>query len=123
AAANPLTAHYGLVHGLAVGIMLPAVVRFNLAQPETRRMYAALMGFGHNGSDNEIQLAEKLIANIENLLDLSGIPPSLADCGVEKSKIVLLAQEAAGQWTANFNPRPVTPSDFEKLYQEAFDGR
>src|SRR5262245_35197920 len=29
ACANPLTAHYGLTHGLAIGILLPHVVRFN----------------------------------------------------------------------------------------------
>src|SRR5262245_32385115 len=29
ACANPLTAHYGLAHGIAVGILLPHVVRFN----------------------------------------------------------------------------------------------
>ena len=29
--ANPLTAHYGLTHGVAVGILLPHVVRFNAA--------------------------------------------------------------------------------------------
>ena len=29
AAANPLTACYGIVHGRAVGLMLPAVVRYN----------------------------------------------------------------------------------------------
>src|SRR5207237_1125662 len=27
--ANPLTAHYGLTHGLAIGILLPHVIRFN----------------------------------------------------------------------------------------------
>jgi alcohol dehydrogenase len=29
ALANPLTAHYGIVHGLAVSLMLPHVIRFN----------------------------------------------------------------------------------------------
>src|SRR5437879_3434533 len=29
AAANPLTAHYGITHGLAIGILLPHVIRFN----------------------------------------------------------------------------------------------
>src|SRR5207248_4241009 len=29
ACANPLTAHYGLTHGLAIGIMLPHVIAFN----------------------------------------------------------------------------------------------
>src|SRR5205823_1357119 len=123
AAANPLTAHYGLVHGLAVGMMLPPVVRFNLADPEARRLYAALVGFGHNGSHNEPEAAELLVATLVDLLDLSGVPRSLADCGVEKSNLPLLAAEASRQWTANFNPRPVTPPDFERLYQEAFEAR
>src|SRR5262249_24494991 len=29
ACANPLTAHYGLTHGISIGIMLPHVIRFN----------------------------------------------------------------------------------------------
>src|SRR5437588_2121207 len=29
ACANPLTAHYGITHGVAIGILLPHVVRFN----------------------------------------------------------------------------------------------
>ena len=29
ALANPLTAHYGIAHGLAVGMVLPHVVRYN----------------------------------------------------------------------------------------------
>ena len=31
ACANPLTAHYGLTHGIAIGILLPHVIRFNAA--------------------------------------------------------------------------------------------
>ncbi len=30
--ANPLTAHYGIPHGQAVGLMLPHVIRFNAAE-------------------------------------------------------------------------------------------
>src|SRR5437764_14536495 len=31
ALANPLTAHYGITHGVAIGLVLPHVVRFNAA--------------------------------------------------------------------------------------------
>src|SRR5207253_7577426 len=31
ACANPLTAHYGLTHGVAIGILLPHVIRYNAA--------------------------------------------------------------------------------------------
>ena len=40
AAANPLTAHFGVVHGQAVGMMLPHVVRFNAREPAAARAYA-----------------------------------------------------------------------------------
>src|SRR5437588_4251350 len=29
ACANPLTAHYGLTHGIAIGVLLPHVIRYN----------------------------------------------------------------------------------------------
>jgi len=37
AAANPLTAHFGIVHGQAVGLMLPHVIRFNAHQSQSRK--------------------------------------------------------------------------------------
>jgi alcohol dehydrogenase len=64
-----------------------------------------------------------LLARIEGLLNLAGLPSSLAECGVKQSDIRMLAAEAAKQWTAGFNPRPVTEADFVKLYQAAFEPR
>jgi alcohol dehydrogenase len=36
--------------------------------------------------------------------------------------IPTLAEEASKQWTATFNPRPVTQDDFISLYEAAFEG-
>ena len=113
AAANPLTAHFRLVHGQAVGLMLPAVIRFNAADSETARLYDEL------GETKAAGLAAK----VEWLLNLAGIPRSLADCSVTPSSIPLLAAEAARQWTAGFNPRPVGEQDFIQLFEAAFEPR
>jgi alcohol dehydrogenase len=113
AAANPLTAHFHLVHGQAVGLMLPAIIRFNAADPETARLYDEL------GETKAAGLAAK----VEWLLNLAGMPRSLADCAVTPSSIPLLAAEAAKQWTAGFNPRPVGEKDFIQLYEAAFAPR
>jgi alcohol dehydrogenase len=51
------------------------------------------------------------------------MPPSLAESGVEPARIPALAEEAARQWTAAFNPRPVSKDDFVKLYEAAFNPR
>ena len=51
------------------------------------------------------------------------MPRSLADCGVNRSMIPTLAEEAAKQWTANYNPRQLTVDDFAGLYEAAFKQR
>jgi alcohol dehydrogenase len=109
AAANPLTAHFHLTHGQAVGMMLPAVIRFNAGDAETARVYD--------------ELAPGLAERLDELLNLAGIPRSLADCGVTPSAISQLAAEAAKQWTAGFNPRHAGEEDFVKLFEAAFEPR
>jgi alcohol dehydrogenase class IV len=64
-----------------------------------------------------------LDASLDGLLNLAGFPRSLADCAVPRSAIPMLADEAAQQWTAAFNPRKVAVQDFVKLYEAAFEPR
>lgn len=121
-AANPLTAHFNVVHGAAVGVMLPHVVRFNGEDPH------ALLAYAELASSHEIACVseglrpahEALIARLESLLNAAGMPRSLEECGVPADAIPELAEEAARQWTANFNPRPVVAADFVRLFQAAF---
>jgi alcohol dehydrogenase len=124
-AANPLTAHYNITHGIAVGMMLPHVIRYNAEDPQARRAYAELASAPELAcvSEGEEYAVEILVGQIETLLDLAEYPRSLADCGLKKSDIPSLAEEAARQWTANFNPRPVTPSAFRDLYTAALEPR
>jgi alcohol dehydrogenase len=120
-AANPLTAHFGIVHGQAVGMMLPHVVRFNGVEPESLKAYAELASAPEIAclSDGENAALDTLVAHLEHLLDEACMPRSLATCGVTPDRIPMLAKEAAGQWTAGFNPRNVTAADFERLYEAA----
>jgi alcohol dehydrogenase len=114
--ANPLTAHYGMTHGVAVALMLPHVIRFNA--PAADPLYAELIaavGLPNRGSP-----AESLTARVAALTAAAGLPRSLKECGVSETILPLLAEEAAEQWTARFNPRPVTEADILKLYQAAW---
>jgi alcohol dehydrogenase len=126
AAANPLTAHYGIVHGRAVGVMLPAVVRFNGEDAATRQAYAELASAPEIASvtgDGHEHAWLALISRLEALLDLAEMQSSLEACGVKPEMIPKLAEEAAHQWTASFNPRHVAKEDFVKLYEAAFQPR
>jgi alcohol dehydrogenase len=122
AAANPLTAHFGIVHGHAVGLMLPHVVRFNAEDVETRSLYAQLSAVGGISTTavSASEAVELLARRLEALLGFAKLPARLAKCGVEENRLIDLAAEAAKQWTAGFNPRPITAGDFTRLYQTAF---
>jgi alcohol dehydrogenase len=117
-AANPLTAHFGVVHGQAVGMMLPHVLRFNAREPVVARAYAEVACAGQFATSAELPeaAAEYLAHHIESLLDLASLPRMLDHYGVKLEDIPGLADEAARQWTAQFNPRPVAASDFQALY-------
>jgi alcohol dehydrogenase len=116
ACANPLTAHYGLTHGLAIGVMLPHVVRFNAETVGS--LYGELLDEAglQNGQPDA---AEGLAQRLNELLRLARIPATLTECGISRGILPLLAEEANQQWTARFNPRPVTETDILRLYEAA----
>ena len=105
--ANPLTAHYGITHGVAIGVMLPHVIRFNAAA--AGELYAELGGS-----------AERLADRVSQLTTAAGLPQSLKECHVSTTILEVLADEANQQWTARFNPRPVGIDEILKLYQAAW---
>ncbi|MGD0261716.1 MAG: iron-containing alcohol dehydrogenase [Verrucomicrobiota bacterium] len=121
AAANPLTAHFGVAHGHAVGMMLPHVVRFNARKPVVARAYAEVACAAQIARPSETPeaAAEHLAGRLESLLELAGLPRTLEHCGAKPEDLPRLASEAARQWTAQFNPRTVTASDFQHLYNSA----
>jgi alcohol dehydrogenase len=121
AAANPLTAHFGVAHGHAVGMMLPHVMRFNAREPIVARAYAEVACAAQLAwpSDAPEAAAEHLAERLESLLELADLPRALGHCGATPKDLPRLADEAAHQWTAQFNPRVVTASDFQRLYTAA----
>jgi alcohol dehydrogenase len=110
--ANPLTAHYGLTHGVAVGLMLPHVVRFNAA--------AAGAWYDELARDAGLDGADALADRLGELAAAAGLPARLRDAGVAESILPLLADEANGQWTARFNPRPVAEAELLAVYRAAW---
>ncbi len=119
--ANPLTAHYGIAHGQAVAMMLPIVVRYNAGEPETAAEYAALARKAQlcPAAAADAEAVDVVVARLESLLATAGFEPSLAAYKIPPSAIGDLADEAARQWTAQFNPRTVTAADFRKLFAMA----
>ncbi len=118
ACANPLTAHYGLTHGIAVGILLPHVIRYN----------AAVVGPLYGDLAHDVGLVngdlnaagEVLARRMTSFLQMAGLPMKLSACGVSRGILHLLAEEAAQQWTGKFNPRPVGEAELLALFEAAW---
>lgn len=123
--ANPLTASFDVVHGHAVGLLLPHVVQFNSSVASALDGYAGLaVAAGLASSrDDPSDAAAALIAWLERMLARTELPTGLADCGVREDAINALAEVAARQWTAQFNPRPVVARDFAALFRAAMQSR
>lgn len=114
ACANPLTAKYGLAHGLAVGVMLPHVVRFNKEAARTDYEELASVVRATEAS------VEFLLERITALQVAAGIPRRLRDCNIAEETLAELAQLATQEWTGAFNPRPLREAEFLQIYQNAF---
>jgi len=120
ALANPLTAAYGIVHGEAIGLLLPHVIRFNGEQ--FPQWYRDLLETtcGVNGFPMPTDGPDGLADFVASLVAKAGLATRLTDRGVEKEKLSELAAAAAQQWTGNFNPRDVNQESLLQLYQRAF---
>ena len=119
AAANPLTARFGGAHGEAVGLLLPTVVRYNGQEISWARTYRELIVYAGIGRDIVApQEAGDFLADyLDDYLELAGLPRSLARWNVGESDLPAMSDEAAGQWTAGFNPRKVSSREFFQFYQ------
>ncbi|MGE0703728.1 MAG: iron-containing alcohol dehydrogenase [Vicinamibacterales bacterium] len=117
ACANPLTARYGTMHGVAIAVMLPHVVRWNAGVVEDR--YAVLLEHasrrGGNGSSGD-----RLAAHLAELAHAAGLPATLREIGASREHLTQLAADAATQWTGTFNPRSLDAAAALSLYERAW---
>lgn len=117
-AANPLTAHFGVTHGEAVGMMLPHVILYNAADAAaaaTYRELAVLAGLvGPTAAATDA--AKALAGRVAEILAAAGLELSPTAYGAGRADVPRLAAEAAQQWTARFNPREIGAPEFETVY-------
>jgi len=113
ACANPLTVHYDVIHGIAVGLVLPHVMTFNAEHVGER--YDELCPAAPGDEPGEA-----LRRRIMELRAAANLPIRLSDCSVPRDSLNRLAGEANQQWTARFNPRPVTTTELLEFYEAAY---
>lgn len=111
--ANPLTANFAVPHGQAVGVMLPHVVKFNSMNDQN--LYSDLFS-----TIPHVDCVDSLAAFIRKELTESGLKDNLRSLDVTEESLPQLAKEAATQWTAQFNPKPIDQESLLGIYRSAF---
>lgn len=118
ACANPLTAHYGTTHGVALAMLLPSVVRWNSTSASDR--YLQLLRISGRATVEKEDAGDELARRLEQLAEVAGLRTTLSRSGVGAGDLPTLATEAAEQWTGRFNPRPFGFAGALEVYQAAF---
>ncbi|MEM9828315.1 MAG: iron-containing alcohol dehydrogenase [Planctomycetota bacterium] len=132
ATANPLTARHDVVHGQAVGLMLPAVIRLNATrfpdayaellreiEPSTTSAGASDANASSPAASSPLA-ADRLAWHVSRWVELAGLKTKLVDLGIAEASIDDMVPEALEQWTGTFNPVALDADVVRKLYQESF---
>ncbi|GAX89008.1 iron-containing alcohol dehydrogenase [Effusibacillus lacus] len=119
AMSHPVSAMFGVPHGVANSILIPHVMEFNaMAVPELFADIAEDMGENTQG----LTIMGKAWKSVESVVQLSrdiGIPNRLSDFNVKSDKIQEMAQDAMKSGNILVNPRKTSMDDLVALYEKA----
>ncbi|MCA9058236.1 MAG: iron-containing alcohol dehydrogenase [Planctomycetaceae bacterium] len=122
ACANPLTARFPIVHGVAVGVMLPHVIRWNSVVAASLYRDLAVSAGWCESTTAEGTAATILADRFVNFLEAAEMPVRLNQAVEQELTDQILQELAEGatqQWTGTFNPRKMDRSGFTDLYRNA----
>ena len=119
AMSHPISAHYGIQHGLAVLLCTFQEIQFN--KVVVAEKYSKVASFFNHDVQNK-KTIETLIDNLHRWVQKFDIKLNFETYNIPKSaieKLVLDAIEIGGIQT---NPRPVDIKQLEQLYEKAWRG-
>jgi len=117
----PLGGRYGIGHGLANTVLLPAVMAYNMPGAlEKFAMIAEAMGENIEGLPDR-EAAYLAVEAVELLIEDCGVYDSLESLGIKQNDFPALADVAltVARPLAN-NPRKITKEDMIEIYEDAF---
>jgi alcohol dehydrogenase class IV len=121
ALAYPIGSHYHVPHGLSNALVLPHVLRFNLATAAPAYAMVAPCAFPDLEPLPAAGRAEAFIDRLATLSAELGLPQRLRDVGIGAEALALLAAEAMKQTRLLVNnPRQMTEAAALDIYRAAW---
>lgn len=118
AMSHPVSAYFGVPHGVANSVILPTVMEYNALADNGRYkvIYDCI-----RMSEGEVEnfTPDMLIEEIRQLNVQLGIPASLSAVGVTEDKIEVMAIDAMKSGNVPANPRETNLKDMIELFKKA----
>ncbi len=111
--AHPLSTAFGLNHGLANALCLPAVMRF--CEPAATEHYARLATMFGAPADATLAALE-----VEKMIARLGITAGLRNYGIPRESLASLSMKAFEDSCHKTNVRPCTQDDLLALYEQSW---
>ncbi|WP_442587367.1 bifunctional acetaldehyde-CoA/alcohol dehydrogenase [Pedobacter sp. AW31-3R] len=138
--AHKLGATHHVPHGVANGMLITDVIRFNAVDnprkqaafpqykyPNAKWRYSKIAEYLNLGGNTEDEKVELLIAAIEDLKAKVNIPKSIKAFGVDEGKFYAsldtMSEQAFDDQCTGANPRYPLISEMKQLYIKAFEGK
>jgi len=120
AIAHPLGVRGRISHGMACGLLLPAVMRFNCAAVSSQ--YSSLIrtvgGHARFEKDPPRNAAAQVIRAVEKLLGDIGLPANLPESRSIGNAVAAIAAEAHASFLNHVNPRPASRAEIEGILKQ-----
>lgn len=111
--------HFPVHHGVATGLFLPHVMRFNLKARE-RRFADIAVALGVTANDRPTaEVASRAPEIVAEIMNDIGVPTRLRDVDVPDESFAQIAEEALDQIDRPGNPRSNGREDLEQICRQA----
>ncbi len=118
----PPAMKYHLTHGLAISLMMPYVMEYNLIS-NAEKYGAVASAMGENVEKlSTMDAARASVKAVRQLIEDLGLPPRLRDVGAKKEDFPEMAKIVVKRYAHHVanNPRNLSEQDILKIYESAW---
>lgn len=107
--AHAISSRVQIQHGVALGIALPAVLKFNMYSPAAPLYKDIAEAFGVSTSGlTQDEICRLAVRQVEKFRNQFNMPKKLSDYGIQEDELDILALGAFDDVSTSSNPRQVT---------------